>query len=142
MQFTLTGNSYASADGSMTLRFVPLDQPETYLLAMVAADGSIYGTAVFRNSILTANVILSDADPAALIDAEKASGADGGALAGAAVEDGGLVLTSRPALDHVIKMTRDGKLKLGGLVMVVDERADATVPATLVPDGDFWKAGS
>ena len=142
LQFAMDGNSYKSADGSMTLRFVPLGEADTYLLAMVAADGSMYGTAVYRNNIISANVIVGDADPAAVVDAEKASGADGGALAGVTVEEGGVVVNSRPALDHVIKMAQDGKLTLGGLVMYVDEKPDAAAPAKIVPDGDFWKAGS
>jgi hypothetical protein len=141
MQFTLSGNSYASADGSMTLRFVPLDAPDTYLLAMVAADGSMYGTSIYRDNLLAVNVILSDSDPAAIVATEK-SGAGATALAGVTVEDGALVITDREGLDYVIQMTRDGKLKLGGLVMAVDEKPDAAVPAKLVPDGDFFKAAS
>lgn len=142
LPFALEGNSYKSADGSMTVRFVPLGEPDTYLLALVATDGSTYGTAVYRNQIISANVIVGDADPAAVITAEMNSGADGGALAGTVSEEGGVVVNSRAALDHLIKMSREGKLTLAGLVLYVDEKPDAAAPAKIVPDGDFWKAAS
>lgn len=139
MSFALSGNSYKSADGTTDLRFVPLDAPGTYLLAMAGADGSVYGTSVLRNNIIAANVILGDSDPAAIVQAEMAKGGDAAVLADVLVEEGELVVTSRPALDYLIGMTRDGRLQFGGLVMYIGETTDASVPAKLVPDGDFWK---
>jgi hypothetical protein len=138
LHLVLKGNTYVSDDNSTSIRFVTLDAPDTHLLAMVSSDGSVYGTAVIRDSLLLANVVLTDSDPAVIIDAEKAGNP---ALANVTVEDGGLVLKTRAELDAVIQLAMDGKLELGGLVMFIGETADAPAPARLVPDGDFYKAG-
>jgi hypothetical protein len=138
----LDGTSYTSEDGTMSVRFVPLDTEATYLAAVESTDGNMYGIARYRDSILAINIILSDAAPGDAIEAEKASGAAGSeVLKDVTVEDGGITVTTREALDYLVAMHLAGKLPMAPLVTFIGESADASAaPAKLVQDGDFWKA--
>lgn len=128
LPFTLTGNTYVSADGSIKVIFAPIADGE-YLLALDGSDGSMYGTATLRDHILTANMIIGNPDVADIVKADPA-------LAGASVEEGGIKVSSRAELDRVVAMSHEGKLQLGGLVLYVLESADASgAPAKLVSDG-------
>jgi hypothetical protein len=135
-EMTLEGNTYKSADGTLNARFVPLESvPGKYLLAIVSADGSIYGVATFKNDVLVIDIILGDPDPLAVV---KASGVASLASLGANGDEGGLALTTREQLNDVIQLHLDNKLALLGLVMYVTSEAGAPTPARIVNvDGEY-----
>ena len=137
-EMTLNGNTYASADGTLNARFVQLEgHPGRYLLAIVSADGSIYGHATFKNDVLALDLILGDPDPltvakssgvAALESLEKQEGED----------SGGIVVTTREQLDALLQLYLDEKLSLMTLIMYATETADADKPARIVwQDGEY-----
>lgn len=131
---TLNGGTYSGEDGSLNVRFVPLEGvPDTYLTALVSVEGSIYGVSTLRNDILVVEVVLSDPDPIAAVEA-----AGRPELAGIVEEDGGLKVTTREQLDGLVQLYLDGTLTLAGLVMYVSTDPDATAPARIVKDnGDY-----
>jgi hypothetical protein len=131
MAFTLgEGNLYADAAGQMKIAFVPLGADGTYLLSIAAADGSMYGLARLADEIMEIRMVLSD-DVAAELQAAGA--------AAVTVQDGGIMLTDRATLDLVIGLIAEGKVTTSPLLGYVGESAEATVPATLVKDGDWYK---
>jgi hypothetical protein len=132
---TLNGNTYSSQDGSLNVRFAPLESiPGKYLMAIVATDGNMYGVATFKNDILVAEVILADPRP---IDAVKA--ATDPDLHGIVDEDGGLRVTTRAQLDALVQLFLDGRLALAGLVMYAAGSPDAETPARIVFDGTEYR---
>lgn len=136
-EMTLTGNTYKSADGAISARFVPLEnQPGRYLLGIVSPDGSLYGAATFKNDILVLDMILGDPDPLsvakmsgdpALATLEKQEG-----------QEGGIMVTTREQLDALIQLYLDEKLSLMSLVMYMTEDPNADKPARIVlQDGEY-----
>ena len=137
-EMTLEGNTYKSADGSLNARFVQLEgRPGKYLLAIVSADGSIYGAASFKNDVLALDMILGDPDP---LTVAKSSGvAELQSLEKQEGEDsGGIVVTTRAQLDALLQLYLDEKLALMTLVMYATETADADKPARIIlQDGEY-----
>jgi hypothetical protein len=127
------GNAYADAEGSMSVSFVPFgNDGRTYLLSVAAADGSMYGLARFADNIMEIRMILGNDVGAEL----QAAGAGNLATAEGAIE-----VSDRATLDLVIGLIAQGKLTTAPLLAYVGDSADAPVPATLVKDGDWYKAG-
>jgi hypothetical protein len=140
--FTLNGHTYQSADKSLNVQFVPVaGTSDSYLVALSGPDSYIYGIGRYRHSLLAVNIVLADSDPGQALEAEKASGAPGAdALAGVAVEDGAFNVTTRAALDYLVRMNLSGKLAMSPVVAYVAGSEDAPAPRSLVPEGDFYRA--
>ena len=132
MAFTLgEGNLYADAASSMKVAFVPLGSQEgTYLLSIAAPDGSMYGVARLADNIMEIRMVLGG-DVAAELQAAGATTVP--------VEEGSIVVTDRATLDLVAGLILEGKLTTSPLIGFVGESATATVPATLVKEGDWYK---
>lgn len=136
-QMTLNGNTYSSADGSLNVRFVQLEsRPGEYLLAVVTADGSIYGHATFKNDILALDLVLGDPDP---VGVAKSSGvAELQSIEAGEDTQGGIVITTREQLDALMQLYLDEKLSLKTLIMYATETADAAKPARIIfKDGEY-----
>jgi hypothetical protein len=142
MAFTLNGHTYESADKSMKVQFVPVaGASDGYLVALSGPDSYLYGIARYRDHLLEVNIVLSDSDPGQALETEKASGASGaGALSAVTVEDGAFNVASRAALDYLVQMNLAGKLAMGPVVAYIADSESATVPQSVVPEGDFYKA--
>ena len=137
-EMTLNGNTYTSADGSLNARFVPLESlPGKYLIAIVSADGSIYGVATFKNDILALDIILGDPDPLAV--AKAAGDASLATLESGGDEQGGIKVATREQLDSVIQLHLDGKLSLMGLVMYASDDPKAATPARIIFENDEYR---
>lgn len=138
----LEGKGYVTADKAMTTRFVPLGV-DTYLVAVSASDGSLYGVGRYVQNVLSLHIILSDTDPGAIIEAERASASaeDLEKIAAITVEEGALKLTSRAALDYVIALYQAGKLTLAPMVMFIAADPNAAAPKTLKQNGEGWTLG-
>jgi hypothetical protein len=136
-EMTLEGNTYKSADGTINARFVQLEnQPGRYLLAIVSADGSIYGHATFKNDVLAMDLILGDPDPMAVAKASGVAALQ--SLEQEEGQEGGIVVTTREQLDALMQLYLDEKLSLMTLVMYATETADADKPARIVfQDGEY-----
>lgn len=130
---SLNGKVYGNEEAALSVRFVPLDLADTYLLAATAEDGTIYGVAHYANSILDVKIVLGD-------NVEEAVTAAG--LTGASVKDGGIIVTNRTDLNAAIALILDGKLEAKGIPYFVADGPDAKPPATIVRDGDMLKPGS
>ena len=132
MSFTLgEGNFYADAAGQMKVAFVPLGSEEgTYLLSIAAPDGSIYGVARLADNLMELRMVLGS-DVAAELQAAGATSVQ--------VKDGGIIVADRAMLDLVAGLVAEGKITASPVLGYVGETADATVPATLVKDGDWYK---
>ena len=136
--FTLSGNAYVAADNSMTLRFVPLDD-HGYLLSVSGNEaGALYGTAWVKGQIVVIRMMLEDDGAVALEKARAASPPDIASDINAS--DGGLEITRRATLDHLVSLLRKGKLAAEPLVVWVAVDADAPTPATIRRDTDGWHA--
>jgi hypothetical protein len=132
---TLKGGTYTSEDGSLNVRFAPLESvPGKYLMAIVSTDGNMYGVATFKNDILVVEVILGDPKPIDAVNA--ASDPD---LQGITEEEGGLRVTTRTQLDALVQLFLDGKLSLAGLVMYVADDPKAETPARIINDGTEYR---
>lgn len=138
MSFALSGNAYVASDNSMTLRFVPLDN-NGYLLSVSGNEpGALYGTAWVKGQIVVIRMILADNADVAL---EKAKSASPPAIASDIItSDGGLGVTRRETLDHLVSLMRKGTVPTSPLVAWVTEDPDATTPTRIVKDADGWKA--
>jgi hypothetical protein len=134
MAFTQgAGSAYADAEGSMKVSFVPLgDDGRTYLLSVAASDGSMYGLARLADNIMEIRMILGN-DVAAELQAAGAGNVT--------TSEGAIEVSDRATLDLVIGLIAEGKLTTAPLLAYVGDSADAPVPATLVKDGDWYKAG-
>lgn len=138
MSFALEGKSYVAADNSMTLRFVPLDN-NGYLLSVGGNEPSaLYGTAWVKGQIVVIRMMLADDADAAL---EKARAASSPEIASdITIADGGLSVTRRETLDHLVGLVRKSTVPTEPLVAWVAENADAPTPTMIRKDTDGWKA--
>lgn len=138
MSFALEGKSYVAADNSMTLRFVPLDN-NGYLLSVGGNEPSaLYGTAWVKGQIVVIRMMLADDADAAL---EKATAASSPEIASdITIADGGLSVTKRETLDHLVSLVRKSTVPTEPLVAWVAENADAPTPTMIRKDTDGWKA--
>jgi hypothetical protein len=138
MSFALEGKAYVAADNSMTLRFVPLDN-NGYLLSVGGNEpGALYGTAWVKGQIVVIRMMLADDADAAL---EKAKAASPPEIASdITIADGGLSVTKRETLDHVVSLVRKSTVPTEPLVAWVAENADAPTPTMIRKDTDGWKA--
>lgn len=138
MSFALDGKAYVAADNSMTLRFVPLDN-NGYLLSVSGNEpGALYGTAWVKGQIVVIRMMLADDAGVALAKAKAASPPD---IAGdITTADGGLSVTKRETLDHLVSLMRKSTVPTEPLVAWVAEDADAATPTTIRKDTDGWKA--
>jgi hypothetical protein len=138
MSFALEGKSYVAADNSMTLRFVPLDN-NGYLLSVGGNEPSaLYGTAWVKGQIVVIRMMLADDADAAL---EKARAASSPEIASdITIADGGLSVTRRETLDHLVGLVRKSTVPTEPLVAWVAENADAPTPTLIRKDTDGWKA--
>lgn len=130
---TQNGKAYATADNELSVRFVPLDAADTYLMAATQKDGSVYGVAHYANNILEMHVIISG-------DVEKLIAEAG--LPDATVKDDGIAVTTRAGLDAAIALLRSGKIDAGPLVAYIGEPGDSEAPELLIRDGDVLKPKS
>jgi hypothetical protein len=128
--FTMKDGGYLAPDGSMTAYFVPMEDGE-YLIATVATDGAMYGVANFDDAGLMEVRMVLNGDPAPAIAAAG--------ITGATAADGGVVVTDRATLDAIIALISDGTISTEPLVAWI---GDGPAPATLLKDGDWYKAGS
>lgn len=138
MSFVLDGRAYVAADNSMALRFVPLDN-NGYLLSVSGNEpGALYGTAWVKGQIVVIRMMLADDADVAL---EKAKAASPPAIASdITTADGGLSVTKRATLDHLVSLMRKSTVPTEPLVAWVAEDADAPTPTTIRKDIDGWKA--
>lgn len=138
MSFALEGKAYVAADNSMTLRFVPLDN-NGYLLSVGGNEpGALYGTAWVKGQIVVIRMMLADDADVAL---EKARAASPPEIASdITTADGGLSITRRETLDHLVSLVRKSRVPTEPLVAWVAENADAPTPTMIRKDTDGWKA--
>lgn len=138
MSFALSGKAYVAADNSMSLRFVPLGK-NGYLLSVSGNEaGALYGTAWVKGQIVVIRMMLADDAEVAL---EKAKAATPPDLAGDIESaDGGLSVTKRATLDHLVTLLRKGIVPTSPLVAWVTENPDAPTPTRISKDKDGWKA--
>lgn len=138
MSFALDGRSYVASDNSMTLRFVPLDN-NGYLLSVGGNEpGALYGTAWVKGQIVVIRMMLADDADAA---SQKAKAASPPEIAGdITTADGGLSVTRRDTLDHLVSLMRKSIVPTEPLVAWVAENPDAPTPTTIRKDTDGWKA--
>ncbi len=138
ISFALSGKAYVAADNSMTLRFVPLDN-NGYLLSVAGNEpGALYGTAWVKGQILVIRMLLADDGAMALEKAKAASPPDIALDLGEA--DGGIEVTKRATLDHLIALMRKGTIATEPLVAWVAEDADAPTPAVISKAANGWVA--
>jgi hypothetical protein len=138
VSYSLSGKAYVAGDNSMTLRFVPLDN-NGYLLSVAGNEpGALYGTAWVKGQIMVIRMMLADDGDMAL---EKAKAASPPEIASDITpEDGGLAVTKRETLDHLVSLVRKGTVATEPLVAWVAEDPDAPTPTTIRKDTDGWKA--
>jgi hypothetical protein len=138
MSFALSGKAYVASDNSMTLRFVPLDN-NGYLLSVAGNEpGALYGTAWVKGQIIVIRMMLADDADVAL---EKAKAASPPELASdITTADGGLSITKRETLDHLVSLMRKGTVPTSPLVAWVTEDPDAPTPTKIMKDTDGWKS--
>jgi hypothetical protein len=138
ISFTLSGKSYVASDNSMTLRFVALDN-NGYLLSVAGNEpGALYGTAWVKGQIVVIRMMLADDGDAVIEKAKAASPPE--IAADIASADGGIAITQRATLDHMISLLRQGTLATEPLVAWVAEDADAPTPATIRKAPNGWEA--
>lgn len=138
MSFALSGKAYVAADNSMTLRFVPLDN-YGYLLSVAGNEpGALYGTAWVKGQIVVIRMMLADDASVAMEKARAASPPD--IASDIAPEDGGLGVTKRETLDHLVSLIRKGTVPTEPLVAWVAEDPDAPTPTTIRKDTNGWMA--
>lgn len=137
--FALDGKGYTSADGTMTAYFVPLADDDTYLLAVTAADGSLYGIAELHETGVIEIRMVFDAG---LEEALAAAAAPADIAAAIKVSDGAIEVTSREALDFIVALIAADKLPTAPLIAYIGEAADSPTPAAITRDGDGWKVTS
>lgn len=133
--FTLNGKGYVNPDGTMTAYFVPLEG-NTFLLALAAADSSLYGVArLFDDGVLQIDMVFGAGLEQAIADAAVPAPV----ASALTVSDGGIEVTSREALDFVIGLIAEGKLPTAPLIAYVGETAESPTPAAITRDGESWK---
>lgn len=138
MSFALDGKAYVASDNSMTLRFVPLDN-NGYLLQVGGNEpGALYGTAWAKGQIIVIRMMLADDADAALQKARAASPPE--LASDITTADGGLSVTRRDTLDHLVGLMRKNTVPTEPLVAWVAEDADAPTPMTIRKDTEGWKA--
>lgn len=138
ISFALSGKAYVAADNSMTLRFVPLDD-NGYLLSVAGNEpGALYGTAWVKGQIVVIRMLLADDADDAMQKARAASPPD--IASDISATDGGLEITRRATLDHLVALMRQGKVSAEPLVAWVAEDADAPTPKSIRRDTAGWKA--
>jgi hypothetical protein len=138
MSFTLTGNAYVASDNSMTLRFVPLDN-NGYLISVAGNEpGALYGTAWLKGQIVVIRMMLADDADVAMQKAKSAS--PPGIANDIGTADGGLSITRRETLDHLVSLMRKGTVPTSPMVAWVAENPDAPTPTRIVKDKDGWKS--
>lgn len=139
MRMDRQGNTYISGDPETRVRLAPLaGRPGHYLFAMGANDGWVYGVAEQAGDILVINVILGDADPAAIV---RGSGVAAlAALPSSSEGDTSIEIATREQLDAAIDLHLAGKLSLLGLVLFVAPSPDAAVPGRIVRQDGTYRA--
>lgn len=134
--YALDGKAYVGSDKTMTVHFAPLGTDDTYLMAAVGADGTLYGTArLFDSGVLEIRMVFGEGLEAAL----EAAAAPPDVAAAITVADGGIEVASRAALDFVIALITENKLPTAPLIAYVAATADSPTPASISRDGDGWK---
>ena len=130
--YTRTGADYVAGDNSVTLRFAELGG-DTYLVAVHGGEANtLYGTVDLHGDVLLINMVLDEIAPEALRDLPPEIGGD------VLSEEGGIIVSSRAALDHVIAQLRSGTLVTSPLVAWITTDPAATPPARIVNDADGW----
>jgi hypothetical protein len=126
----LDGKVYASDDGELKVRLIPLDEPDTYLMAAGGENGTVYGVARYADHVLDLKVVLGS-------NVDEAVAAAG--LPGLVVEEGGIVVANRADLDAAVALIRSGKIEAGAVVYYVADGPGGTPPALLARDGAILK---
>jgi hypothetical protein len=128
-------NVYADPTGALKVTFVPHGEGK-YLLAVDSKSdsgevGHLYGIALVKNDIMATYIILGT-DPGPQLEAAGVA-----VPAGATIDGGGVMVTDRASLDAVIDLLDKGTIKTDPLISYV---GSGEAPATIVADGDWYKA--
>lgn len=124
------------ADEPLTMRIVFAEHPATkdHVIAASAAKAdeheTIYGLARRMGNILELRVVLKDGANAAAL-----TGLAG--IPGVELKNGGIRLGDRATLDLALTLLDAGKLKSEVFIAYIGD-ADATLPARIVPSGDWY----
>lgn len=128
--FTYANGGYSAPDGTMTVYFLPPPDGGDYLmLAVLASDGAMYGTAHRdRAGITELRLVFAAglADKANLLPP------------GVDLADGGIQITRRADLDAIIPLIANGTLPTSPLIAYV---GGDTPPPTIIRDGDWYRPG-
>lgn len=129
--YTRDGTDYFAGDDSLILRFADLPGHESHVISVQGNQANtLYGTLEVLGDILRIRIMLSEIGPDALRDLPAE-------ISGAIhAEDGGLIVSSRPALDLVMARLAEGQLVSSPLVAWISTNPDASPPATLLIEGD------
>lgn len=132
LTMTLEAGAYIASDGTLSARFVPLDEPDTYLLAATGDGSTTYAVAHYADSILELRVVLGS-------DAKLAfEAAD---LPGLTIDGAGYKVPDRAVLDDAIALVRSGTFDVASLVFFIADNKDATAPPSLIRDGNRMRPG-
>lgn len=128
-------NVYADPTGAMKVSFVPRDDGRNLIAVQSVTEsgetGYLYGLATVRDGIMAIEIVLA-ADPA---DDLAAAGMT--VPAGATIDGGAITVTDRAGLDAVIELVANGTIRAEPLIAWVGA---GEPPATIVADGDWYKA--
>lgn len=127
--------TYADPKGEMTVYFVP--RPDgTHLLNVISKSGgeqgAMYGIARYKDGILELRMIFL-ADPAAELTAAGVA-----VPTGVTIKEGAVTATDRAGLEAILELMAKGTITTAPLLAWTGEGAP---PATIVKDGDWYKAG-
>lgn len=133
LTMTLQGNAYLASDGTLSARFVPLDEPDTYLLAASGEGSTTYAVARYADSILELQVMLGSDAKAAFEAAD---------LPGVTINGEGYKVPDRAMLDEAIALVRGGTFEVVSLVLFISDNEDAAAPRSIVHDGNRMRPAS
>jgi hypothetical protein len=133
LTMTLETGAYIASDGTLSARFVPLDEPDTYLLAATGNGSTTYAVARYADSILELRVMLGNGAKAAFETAD---------LPGVTIDGEGYKVPNRDVLDQAVAMVRGGTFEVISLVFFIADNKDAAAPRSIIQDGNRMKPGS
>jgi hypothetical protein len=126
---------WANAAGEMKVYFVPRADG-SYLVNIISSSqgetGVMYGIARIKDDILELRMVLGG-NPT-----EELAAAGVAVPAGVTIEEGAITAGDRAGLEAVLELMANGTIKADPLISYV---GTGTPPATIVADGDWYKAG-
>ncbi len=127
-------NTYADVAGELLVYFVP--RPDGSHLINIAGTGAdkgvMYGIARYKDGILELRMVFSG-EPGAELQAAGVA-----VPAGATIKEGGVLVSDRAALEAMLDLIAKGTVTTTPMITWAGE---AAAPATIVKDGDWYKAG-